>query len=145
MHKVTNELVTKYDIISIEDLHVKGMIKNRRLSKHIADASFGIFRRLLEYKARWNNKIVVVVDKFFPSSKMCSKCGKINNELTLSNRIFKCINGHTICRDLNAAINILKEGLKIIGAGLSDYTSGDGVRSHLVQLSGKLEAHPSVV
>lgn len=149
-HKVTTELISNYDIIAIEDLGVKGMIKNKKLSKHIADASFGTIRRLIEYKAKWNNKLVILVDKFFPSSKNCSICGRKKSNLTLQDRVFVCDNGHVMCRDLNAARNIIAEGLRklkeilnLIGAGLSDHTGGEGVSSgsNSVQLSVKLEAN----
>ena len=101
------------------------MMSNRKLSKHIADASWGTFVRFLEYKADWNDKQVVKINRFYPSSKTCDVCGWIN-------------------QDLNAAKNILKEGLKIISAGTVDYTDGDGVRSSNTQLSAKSEAHLSL-
>lgn len=126
LHKVSKELVKSYDLISVEDLNVKGMIKNRKLSKHIADASWGNFTRLLQYKCDWYGKKLVKVNRFYPSSKTCSECGWINQELKLSDREWTCNScGAIHDRDLNASKNILKEGLKIISAGTVDYTDGD--------------------
>ncbi|MEM4934899.1 MAG: IS200/IS605 family element RNA-guided endonuclease TnpB [candidate division WOR-3 bacterium] len=119
LHKVSKELVESYDLISIEDLNVKGMIKNRKLSKHIADASWGNFVTLLQYKCDWYGKELVKVNRFFPSSKTCNECGWINQDLNLSIREWTCKNGHKLDRDLNASQNILKEGLKIYGEELA--------------------------
>jgi len=144
LHKVSNQLVSDYDIIALEDLNVKGMMSNRKLSKHIADASWGTFVRFLEYKADWNDKQVVKINRFYPSSKTCNVCGWINQDLNLSVREWACKNGHHLDRDINAAKNILNEGLKIISSGTGDYTGGDGVRSSNTQLSVKHEAHLSL-
>jgi putative transposase len=119
LHKVSNDIVSNYDIICLEDLNVKGMIKNRKLSKHIADASWGTFVRFVEYKADWNNKTVVKINRWYPSSKTCNVCGYINQDLNLSIREWTCKNGHKLDRDLNASQNILKEGLKIYGEELA--------------------------
>ena len=119
LHKVSIELVRNYDLISVEDLNVKGMIKNHKLSKHIADASWGNFVTLLQYKCDWYGKELVKVNRFYPSSKTCSSCGWINQDLRLSDREWTCKNGHVLDRDLNASRNILKEGLKIYGKGLA--------------------------
>ncbi|MHA6728026.1 IS200/IS605 family element RNA-guided endonuclease TnpB [Chryseobacterium sp. A301] len=119
LHKVSKELVESYDLISIEDLNVKGMIKNHKLSKHIADASWGNFVTLLQYKCDWYGKELIKVNRFYPSSKTCNVCGCINQDLNLSIREWICSNGHKLDRDHNAAKNILKEGLKIYGQELS--------------------------
>lgn len=112
IHKVTNQLVSNYDKIVIEDLSVTRMLQNHRLAKSIVDASFSEFRRQLEYKCLWYGKELIVIDRFFPSSKTCSKCGSIKENLTLTDREYSCIEcGLTIDRDLNASINILTEGL----------------------------------
>lgn len=143
LHKVSKELVKSYDLISVEDLNVKGMIKNHKLSKHIADASWGKFVTLLQYKCDWYGKKLVKVNRFYPSSKTCNVCGWINQDLNLSVREWTCKNGHHLDRDENAAKNILKEGLKIISAGTVDYTDGDlndaSVKKHG---SVKSEAQP---
>lgn len=119
LHKVSNDIVSNYDVICLEDLNVKGMIKNRKLSKHIADASWGTFVRFVEYKADWNNKTVVKINRWYPSSKTCNVCGYVNQDLNLSIREWTCKNGHKLDRDLNASQNILKEGLKIYGEELA--------------------------
>jgi putative transposase len=142
LHKVSHQLVYDCDIIVLEDLNVKGMIKNHKLAKHISDASWGTFVRLLEYKADWNEKQVIKINRFYPSSKTCCECGWINQDLNLSIREWTCKNGHTLDRDLNAAKNILSEGLKIISAGTSEYTGGDGVSLSNKRLSVKPEAQP---
>jgi putative transposase len=119
LHKVSNDIVSNYDVICLEDLNIKGMIKNRKLSKHIADASWGTFVRFVEYKAIWNDKTVVKINRWYPSSKTCNVCGYINQDLNLSIREWTCKNGHKLDRDLNASQNILKEGLKIYGEELA--------------------------
>ena len=108
LHEVTTELArTKPVVIVIEDLNVSGMKKNHHLAKAISDASFAEFRRMLEYKCAWYGSELVVVDRFFPSSKTCSNCGAIKDDLMLNDRIFKCSDcGFEIDRDLNAAINL---------------------------------------
>lgn len=125
LHKVSHKLVTDYDVICLEDLNVKGMLKNHKLAKHISDASWGSFVRLLEYKANWNNKQIVKINRWYPSSKTCCECGWINQNLNLSVREWTCKNGHVLDRDINAAKNILKEGLKILSAGTVENTDGD--------------------
>lgn len=129
LHKVSTELIKNYDIIYLEDLNIKGMIKNHKLSKHIADASWGKFLTLLEYKALWNDKQIVKIDRFFPSSKKCSCCGYINQNLDLSIREWTCPSCKTkLDRDFNASKNILKEGIKIISSGTDDYRHGAQIR-----------------
>ena len=121
LHKVSHQLVSDYDLIALEDLNVKGMVKNHKLAKHISDASWGTFVRLLEYKADWNDKQIVKINRFYPSSKSCHECGWINQDLKLSDREWTCKScGVTHDRDVNASRNILKEGLKIFGQGLSN-------------------------
>jgi putative transposase len=132
LHKLSHWLITNYDIICVEDLNVKGMVKNYKLSKHISDASWGHFIELLSYKAEWNDKQVVKINRFFPSSKTCHNCGWINNSLTLNDRIWTCSKCNSLIdRDLNAAKNILKEGLKTISVGTTDYGRGGEIRLDL--------------
>ena len=119
LHKVSYQLVKENDLIVVEDLNVKGMIKNHKLSKHIADASWGNFVNLLNYKCEWYGKELVKVNRFYPSSKTCNSCGWINQGLKLSEREWTCKCGETHDRDLNASKNILKEGLKIYGKELA--------------------------
>lgn len=143
LHKVSTELVKQYDIICVEDLNIKGMIKNNKLAKHIADASWGTFVQFLSYKCKLNDKTLVKIGRYYPSSQSCSECGYVNKEVKdLKVREWTCPNcGSVHDRDVNAAKNILKEGLKdIISAGTADYTDGDGVRLACKQLSVKSEA-----
>ena len=130
IHKTTSALIKQFDSIYLEDLNVKGMMKNHKLSKAISDVSWGKFIDTLEYKANWNDKSIVHIDRFFPSSKTCSKCSWINNGLTLKDREWICPKcGEKHDRDFNAAINILNEGYRInISVGTTDYERGDQIR-----------------
>ena len=115
LHNITTYLVENYDIICIEDLNISGMLSNHKLAKSISDTSFYQFRSMLEYKCKWYGKELSVIDRFYPSSKTCSKCGWKKDDLTLSDRIFKCENcGIEMDRDLNAAINIKRVGVAIL-------------------------------
>ncbi|MEZ5672762.1 MAG: RNA-guided endonuclease TnpB family protein [Thiotrichaceae bacterium] len=106
-HQLSNYLTKTFDRIVIEDLNVKGMLKNRKLSHAIADVGWGMLRQFIEYKAKLRNCVVVIADKFFPSSKTCSNCGEVKKNLTLANRVYECDScGFTLDRDLNAAINL---------------------------------------
>jgi len=140
LHKCSISLVRRYDTICIEDLNVKGMTKNHHLSKSITDVSWGKFISMITYKAEWNGKKIVKVDRYFPSSQTCHICGHINKQIKdLSVREWECPNCHTRHdRDVNAAINILRIGLNNISAGTVDYTGGEEVRADL------LESHSSV-
>ena len=107
IHKLTTYLAKNHSIIGIEDLNIKGMLKNRRLSNAIQDGGFYEFRRQLEYKCDWYGSKLVVIDRFYPSSKTCSCCGHKKEKLSLSTRTYECDNcGLVIDRDLNGAINI---------------------------------------
>jgi len=108
----------------LEDLNIKGMMANHKLAKHIADAGWGTFVRMLEYKAEWNDKRVFKIGRFYPSSKTCHECGYINQDLTLSERDWTCLNGHHLDRELNASITTLDEGLRIMEAESPYYTGG---------------------
>lgn len=114
IHKITSSLIkSDSQTFVIEDLNVAGMIKNRKLSRPISDASFGEFRRQMQYKCDWYGKNLVVVGRFEPSSKTCNDCGSINETLTLSDREWICANCGTLHdRDFNAAKNIRDIGLK---------------------------------
>ena len=107
MHKLTTWLASTFSHISVEDLNVTGMVKNRRLAKAVSDASFGEFRRQLDYKTARTGAALHVVDRWFASSKTCSKCGRVKAKLSLNERVYKCdACGLSIDRDLNAAVNI---------------------------------------
>ncbi len=111
LHQTTIEIVKREpSFICIEDLNVKGMMKNRHLSKAIQQQSFGEFRRQIEYKSKWNNTKIIIADRFFPSSRLCSCCGKIKKDLKLSDRIYRCECGNIIDRDYQAAINLKQYG-----------------------------------
>ena len=115
LHNITTYLVDNYDIICIEDLNVSGMLSNHKLAKAISDTSFHQFRSMLAYKCRWYGKELSIIDRFYPSSKTCSNCGWKKEDLTLSDRIFKCEKcGIEIDRDLNAALNIKRVGVDIL-------------------------------
>lgn len=115
LHQTTTEIVkTKPSFIVLEDLNVKGMMKNRHLSKAIQQQCFGEFRRQIEYKSAWNNISVIIADRFFPSSKLCSCCGAIKKDLRLSDRVYKCECGNVIDRDYQAALNLKKYGEMVL-------------------------------
>ena len=118
LHKATTELVRNYDAIFIEDLNVRGMMKNHKLARAVSDVSFFEFRRQLTYKAARCGKTVLEIDRFFPSSQLCSCCGYRNGETkNLSVRRWTCpVCGVEHDRDVNAAKNILKEGLRLLSA-----------------------------
>src|SRR5699024_9537476 len=116
LHQTSFNIVKNHDVIAIEDLHVKGMMRNKRLAKAIGDSAWNTFVEMLAYKAEWYGKQLVRVDRWFPSSKTCSSCGHIlsKDELTLSVRQWTCPSCHTEHdRDTNASVNILKEGLRL--------------------------------
>jgi len=105
-HKITSHIVNNFSLIGIEDLNVKGMMANDKLSRAISDIGFHEIRRQLEYKSKWNACNLVTADRFFPSSKLCHKTGALNENLSLSDRIINCVCGETHDRDLNASLNL---------------------------------------
>ena len=126
LHQVSNTLINENQVICMEDLNVKGMLRNHKLAESIQEMNFGEFKRILEYKANWYNRKIVYVDRFYPSSKTCHNCGYINKQLKLSDRQWICPNcGEIIERDYNAALNILDEGLRIIGSSSPEFTLVD--------------------
>ena len=117
LHKLSFNLIKNHDVIVIEDLNVKGMVKNRKLAKAISDVSWSEFTTMLTYKADWYGKQLVKIDRWFPSSKTCSCCGHVlgKGELTLAMRQWQCPSCNvTHDRDHNASINILNEGLRYL-------------------------------
>ena len=115
LNQTTSEIVNrKPRFICIEDLNVSGMMKNRHLSKVVQQQGFYEFRRQLEYKSAWNNIPVIIADRFFPSSKLCSCCGSIKKDLKLSDRIYKCECGNVIYRDFQAALNLKRYGENVL-------------------------------
>jgi putative transposase len=133
LHKTTTDLVRYYDVIVIEDLNVAGMTRSAKgtavrpgknvrakagLNRSILNHAFGQFRQLLEYKANWYDKQVIVVDRYYPSSRTCSACGQINTQLQLKDRAWVCGTCQTVHdRDLNAATNICAAGLVVKACG----------------------------
>ena len=114
LHQITSKLIDENQIIIIEDLNIKGMMKNHNLAKSIQELSLGKFKTLLEYKAEWYGKDIIKIGRWFPSSKLCSCCGNKKPKLLLSERTYICEEcGNEIDRDLNAAINIREEGIRI--------------------------------
>lgn len=115
-HKMTTQIAREYSFIGVENLNVKGMVKNRRLAKAVSDAAMYEKRRQLEYKAEWNGGQVIAVDQWFASSKICNNCGWVNVNLKLSDRQWTCGScGEVNHRDKNAAKNIRDEALRIAG------------------------------
>lgn len=119
-HKLSTRLVKENSGIFLETLHVKGMMKNRKLAKSIGDAAFYQLTNQIEYKSKIHGRDVARVGRFYPSSKKCSECGSVKAKLGLSERIYRCEEcGMVLTRDHNAARNILFEGLNILSAGLA--------------------------
>ncbi|WP_392476749.1 RNA-guided endonuclease InsQ/TnpB family protein [Nostoc sp. C110] len=116
LHKITTYISKNHAVIGIEDLNVRGMLANGKLAKAIADMSFYEFRKQLEYKAQLYGSELVVVNRFYPSSKTCSCCGTKKESLTLKERIFKCRCGFECDRDLNASINLEKAARSVVSA-----------------------------
>ena len=115
LHQTTSEIVkTKPSYICMEDLNVSEMMKNKHLSKAVQQQDFYEFRRQIEYKSAWNNIPVVIADRLFPSSKLCSCCGSIKKDLKLSDRIYKCECGNIIDRDYQAALNLKMYGENVL-------------------------------
>ena len=151
LHNVSTALVNTFDLIVLEDLNVSGMLKNRKLAKSISDASWSTFVTMLEYKCNWYGKMLVKINRFFPSSKTCSSCGFKQDKMPLSVREWTCPScGSKHDRDLNASINILKEGWRnltdkeLSSAEYADYGRGAELRlsgdfHHLASAMKRLE------
>jgi len=125
LHKLTNKLVTNYSVIGIEDLNTSGMVKNRKLSRSISDMGWFEFKRQLLYKAEMTGSKVVIIDRFFPSTKTCSDCGMIH-KMPLSKRMMVCDCGLVMKRDLNAAINLKHKAVSSTVSACGEESSGFG-------------------
>ena len=142
-HQISNYLMNKFDSIFVEDLNVAGMMKNRKLSKSIQDVSWSSLVNMISYKSRWYGKELLKINRFFPSSKLCSYCGTKNIQLDLGTRSWSCVCGSVHDRDVNAAKNILQEGLRsyhgVVSAESVDDDRGEIVRPEDF-LAGNLKA-----
>ena len=126
LHKTTSCLVKNVQYFSLEDLNVQGMMRNHRLAKAISDVSFYEFKRQLEYKATYNGREIHQVDQFYPSSKLCSHCDALKEDLTLKDRVYCCDKcGARLDRDYNASINLLSQLKKHIGGVHPEFTPAD--------------------
>jgi putative transposase len=138
IHETTTMLAVNYDVIVIEDLNIKGMVKNHSLAKHISDAAWGEFTRQLEYKAKWYGSTLVEAGRFYPSSKTCARCAAVKAKLSLAERTFACETcGHQADRDLNAATNLARCGLPGTSSG-----TGRGREVRPKQQTLVVRAHP---
>lgn len=118
VHKMTTRLIRENQVIVVEDLNIRGMVRNHSLAKHIADVSWGEIFRQLEYKAEWYGRTFVKIDRFYPSSKRCSGCGSILDKLPVSIRAWTCPKCDAVHdRDHNAAINIVAAGQAVLACG----------------------------
>ncbi|AUG81808.1 transposase [Kitasatospora sp. MMS16-BH015] len=138
LHKLTTRLVRENQTIVIEDLTVRDILKNRRLSRVVSDASWTEMRSMLEYKTDWYGRELIVIDRWFPSSKLCSSCGTLQGRMQLDVREWTCGCGATHDRDVNAAINILAAGLAVAACG-------DGVRPQRSTPGGQSSMKQEVV
>ena len=137
-HKISRELADNFNTICLETLNVKNMVKNHKLAKAISSVSWSSFITKLDYKIAENQGKIVKIDRFYPSSKTCSNCGNVKDKLLLSERTYHCSEcGFTIDRDLNASINILKAGLKMIEA--TDATTGTSLKNQSLRSSKKTQ------
>ncbi|SCE55283.1 putative transposase, partial [Streptomyces sp. di188] len=135
LHKLTTRLVRENQTVVIEDLSVRNMVSNRSLARAIGDAAWSEFRSMLEYKAQWYGREVIAVDRFFPSSRLCSVCGTLRDRMPLHVRTWTCDCGTTHDRDVNAAKNLLAAGLAVsaCGAGVRPQRSTPGGQSAVKQ------------
>ena len=126
LHKLASGLVANVDHFCLENLNVRGMMKNHKLARAISDVSFYEFKRMLEYKSKYNGRNIYYVDRYYPSSKTCSNCGNIKKDLTLADRTYFCLEcGLSIDRDYNASLNLLSQLSKHIGQVLPEFTPAD--------------------
>ncbi|MBB5794536.1 putative transposase [Streptomyces caelestis] len=142
LHKLTTRLVRENQTLVIEDLTVRTMVRNRSLARAISDAAWAEFRSLLEYKAAWYGREVIAVDRFFPSSRLCSQCGALQDKMPLHVRTWTCDScGTTHDRDVNAAKNLLAAGLAVTvcGAGVRPQRSTPGGQSATKQKPSQRE------
>lgn len=147
LHKLSQKIVNENQVICLENLSVKNMLKNHKLAQSILDVSWSKFIEMLKYKSEWNDKQLVQIDRFYPSSKSCSDCHYINDNLTLKDREWTCPScGINHDRDINAAKNILTQGLNILsGSGTESDVKQKPVEALWLRKSKKQESHESLV
>ena len=116
LHKLSRKIADSYDAVAVEDIDMKAMGQCLHFGKSVQDNGYGLFRKMLDYKLAWQGKKMVKVDRFFPSSKKCCKCGRVKKELKLSERVYHCVCGNKMDRDRNAAINIREEARRMLTA-----------------------------
>ena len=116
LHKLSRKIADSYDAVAVEDIDMKAMGQCLHFGKSVQDNGYGLFREMLEYKLAWQGKKMVKVDRFFPYSKKCCKCGRIKKGLKLSERVYHCECGNEMDRDCNAAINIREEARRMLTA-----------------------------
>jgi len=143
LHKTSTRIVRDHDVIVVEDLTVKNMVRNHSLAKAISDCGWGAFRQMVEYKAARYGRHVIVVDRWFPSSKTCSACGHLLAALSLSTRHWTCPSCGTLHdRDINAAKNILAAGLAAAGGDPGDACGADVRHSGSPRVQSAVKQEP---
>ncbi len=146
LHKLSRKTVNENQVIAVENLNVKGMVRNHNLAKAISDCGWGMFCTMLKYKAENEGKTYIEVDRFFPSSKTCNVCLNQVDNLPLDIRIWTCEHCQTTHdRDINASINIRNEALRILSLGTSDTANGGSVRRLGGKISCLLDATPNEI
>lgn len=147
LHKLSQKIVNESQVICLENLSVKNMLKNHKLAQSISDVSWSKFIEMLKYKSEWNDRQLVQIDRFYPSSKSCSECHYINDNLTLKDREWTCPScGANHDRDINAAKNILIQGINILsGSGTESDIKQKPVEALRLRKSKKQESHESLV
>jgi putative transposase len=147
LHKFTTDIVTRYDTIVVEHLNVAGMVRDRRLARQIADGGFAELRRQLGYKTTWYGSLLIVADRWYPSSKTCSACGSVKAKLARSATVFDCENcRYRVDRDLNAARNLAALVHDVVagsGPGTRNARGGDARPGLAGQTPGKREPRTS--
>jgi putative transposase len=139
LHRASTRLVREHDVIVTEDLNVSGMVRNRTLARAISDCGWGEFRRQLEYKCAWYGRSLIVIDRWFPSSKTCSACGHLLADLSLSTRHWTCPSCRAQHdRDVNAAKNILAAGLAVSACGAGVRLQGASLQRPTVKQEPEL-------
>jgi len=147
LHKLSQKIINENQVICLENLAIKNMIKNHKLAQSISDVSWSKLIEMLKYKSEWNDRQLVQIDRFYPSSKSCSECHYINDNLTLNDREWTCTScGTNHDRDINAAKNILIQGINILsGSGTESDIKQKPVEALRLRKSMKQESHESLV